>query len=294
MILADAQAANRTRTAVVVGTRILVGIDGSPESLDAARQAARLLEGGGTLTLMAAYDVPPPTLLGGRRGGIPIDVDVDLMREQAERAVHAASAEIGDSSRVDVRVVHGSARHALFREAEREHATLIAVGSHGRGRMAGIALGSTATALAHNAPCSVLVARAKPIPPTQITVGVDGSRQSLLATEVALDLATRLGGVARAVVAIGDPRVDVEGLRHRLEALPVDAGRATTIPIQWRDELPVEALVAASTEAGLLVVGGRGLHGLAALRSVSERVAHRARCSVLIVRDAAWGSSSRR
>ena len=38
----------------------------------------------------------------------------------------------------------------------------------------------------------------------------------------------------------------------------------------------------------LVVVGSRGLHGLAALGSVSERVAHSAACSTLVVREPAW------
>jgi nucleotide-binding universal stress UspA family protein len=42
--------------------------------------------------------------------------------------------------------------------------------------------------------------------------------------------------------------------------------------------------VASETETGLVVMGGRGQTGLAALGSVSERVSHRAPCSVLIVR----------
>jgi nucleotide-binding universal stress UspA family protein len=50
------------------------------------------------------------------------------------------------------------------------------------------------------------------------------------------------------------------------------------------DEPPVDALVAAAADADLLVVGSRGLHGLHALGSVSERVAHRAGCSALVVR----------
>ena len=49
---------------------------------------------------------------------------------------------------------------------------------------------------------------------------------------------------------------------------------------------PATALVAAAADADLLVVGSRGLHGFNALGSVSERVAHNARCSVLIVRNA--------
>ena len=46
---------------------------------------------------------------------------------------------------------------------------------------------------------------------------------------------------------------------------------------------PVHAL--SDADADLVVVGSRGLHGLRALGSVSERVAHRARASVLVVRE---------
>jgi nucleotide-binding universal stress UspA family protein len=49
-------------------------------------------------------------------------------------------------------------------------------------------------------------------------------------------------------------------------------------------EEPVPVLTAASADADLLVVGSRGLRGVRALGSVSERVAHRAACSTLIVR----------
>jgi nucleotide-binding universal stress UspA family protein len=45
-----------------------------------------------------------------------------------------------------------------------------------------------------------------------------------------------------------------------------------------------DALVAASADADLVVLGSRGLHGIKSLGSVSERVAHQAASSVLIVR----------
>jgi nucleotide-binding universal stress UspA family protein len=48
---------------------------------------------------------------------------------------------------------------------------------------------------------------------------------------------------------------------------------------------PVQALVSAAADADLVVVGSRGLHGLKAIGSVSERVAHEARCSTLVVRE---------
>jgi nucleotide-binding universal stress UspA family protein len=44
-------------------------------------------------------------------------------------------------------------------------------------------------------------------------------------------------------------------------------------------------------DADILVVGSRGLHGLKSLGSISERVAHQAACSVLVV-HAGSGSSS--
>ena len=51
---------------------------------------------------------------------------------------------------------------------------------------------------------------------------------------------------------------------------------------------PSGRLVGASGIVDLVVVGSRGLHGLKALGSVSERVAHQAKCSVLVVREAPW------
>lgn len=51
------------------------------------------------------------------------------------------------------------------------------------------------------------------------------------------------------------------------------------------DDDPASVLTAAGADADLLVLGSRGLHGLRALGSVSERVAHRAACSTLIVRE---------
>ena len=45
--------------------------------------------------------------------------------------------------------------------------------------------------------------------------------------------------------------------------------------------------MAAAADGDLLVVGSRRLHGMKALGSVSERVAHRAPCSTLIVRERA-------
>jgi hypothetical protein len=57
---------------------------------------------------------------------------------------------------------------------------------------------------------------------------------------------------------------------------------------RFTDTYPVRAFVEAATPEDLIVVGSRGLHGPRALGSVSERVAHRAPCSVLVVRPTNW------
>jgi nucleotide-binding universal stress UspA family protein len=59
------------------------------------------------------------------------------------------------------------------------------------------------------------------------------------------------------------------------------------LELRRAEEHPVPALVAASQEADLLVVASRGLRGVRALGSVSERVAHQAHCSLLVYRPPA-------
>lgn len=254
-----------------VFSRILVGIDGSEESREAARQAAIVAEG--ELTLLAAYDLAAG-LVGGTGIGVPAYYDDDAQRKSAQAALARAREEIPAASATG-KIVRGAAWDALIREAERERDTLIAVGSHGAGRLAGIVMGSVATEVIHKAPCSVLVARKGSDPfPSRIVVGVDGSPESTTAYEVARRLAARFTADLWPLVVHGGKGVDTQVVDQvvgsRREDLVDD---------------PVPALVAAAADAELLVVGSRGLHGLKSLGSVSEQVAHRARSSVLIVRD---------
>jgi nucleotide-binding universal stress UspA family protein len=249
--------------------RVVVGVDGSALSLEAARQAAALLAADGRLTILGAWTLQPPTIVSEV---VAYGEDADAIEQLAEHAVTRA----GDSLSVPTttKVVCGLAWQELIRQATRDEAGLIAVGSHGRGRLHGILMGSTATELVHKAPCSVLIARpASGGVPRKIVVGVDGSPQSAGACAVATDLAERFGSELWPVVAHGGKGVD----------------KASAIEIvgRWHEDLPddpVHALVAASADADLVVVGSRGLHGLRALGSVSERVAHEARCSTLVVR----------
>jgi nucleotide-binding universal stress UspA family protein len=259
-----------------VFSRVLVGIDGSEESREAARQAAILVDG--ELTLLASYDVAP-AIVGGTGTHVPAYLDEDLQREAATASLRRARNDVATASPTG-KIVRGRAATALISEVEREQDTLLVVGSHGLGRLAGFVIGSTATEIIHKAPCSVLVARKGSTGdgfPNKVVVGVDGSPESAAAYAVARRLLARFNAELSTVVAAGGKSVD-----RRLVDLIIDG------PREESPDEPLAALVAAAADADLLVVGSRGLHGLKALGSVSERVAHQARSSVLVVRDPAW------
>ena len=241
--------ATTERTAVF--DRVLVGIDGSDASREAARQAAILREPDGHLALVAVWDTAP--VLGGTGTRVPPYLDEDVQRERAEGSLEAARAAVAGLDDATAVAVRGTSWEELLREAERGRHTLVAVGSRGAGRLRGILAGSTATALVHRARCSVLVARPAPDGfPRRVVVGLDGSAGAAAASAAAQRLVERFG----------------------CDLLPVENAPD-----------PIRMLVAAAADADLIVVGSRGLTGVRALGSVAERVSHGAHCSTLVVRD---------
>lgn len=247
--------------------RILVGVDGTPESLDACRQAATLAEPQTAIEAAVSLLFPPET---ARALGVQ-DV-FDRLEHTAGSALAAAAGILGPNA--ELRRLQGFTVDALLEEARRIQATLLAIGTHGHTRIEEMVFGGVMGELLHRSPCAVLVAR--PVPdlttfPREIVVGIDGSDGAERAFAVAGRLATRRHSTLRSVVALGGKRVNLARVvrRHRR--------------VQELTAAPVPALVEAATCADLLVVGSRGLHGVRALGSVSERVAHEAGCSVLVV-----------
>ncbi len=265
-------AANRPHSTVSpvasIFERIVCGVDETPASLEAVRRATRLRAPGGTLHLIGAV-----YLAGAVAAGWAATRVSGKLESEAREALDRASELAGED--VSSRLVNGPVEKSILAELERERATLVAVGTHGRRRAAGILLGGVATTVLHEARCSVLIARRTPKPelfPQSVVVGVDGSPASLDAAAVGSEIRDRFGATLRVSVAAGGKPVDTD----RLAAADLD--------LDWDDGEPVDALVAASADADLLVIGSRGLHGLSSLGSVSERVAHQAHCSVLVVR----------
>jgi nucleotide-binding universal stress UspA family protein len=253
--------------------RVLCFVDGSPDGLEALRQAAALRAPGGEL-----IGVVPLDLGLAAEAGFEATHAAAQLEEEAEQARDDAAAALEGIPSAEVKIVSGRPGAALRAVAEHRRADLLAIGRHGSSRRRGLIAGSLVTEMIHEAPCPVLVTRApaegEPWVPHTLTVGIDGSDCSLDALGVARALGERLGARVRLLAATGGKRIDADEL-GRLGDVELDERR------------PVDALVAASEGSDLVVVGCRGLHGLASLGSVSERVAHRAVNSVLVVRGGA-------
>ena len=256
---------------VDVFTRIVCGVDRSEASLEAARQALRLASPSSQLVLVAISE----TRLAVHAGMLAAQAADDISAD-ARAALEDARAVAPEAT---TRLVGGRPDEMLLTVAKEEAATLIAVGSHGHGRGAGLVIGSVATRMLHDAPCSVLVARAPEAPgsfPRSIVAGVDGSPSSLRAASVAASLGERLGVPITLLCATGS-KADFNADRLG------DSGLDFVVS----DAKPLPALLEAAADADVIVVGSRGQRGVRALGSISERVAHGALTSVLVVREPA-------
>jgi nucleotide-binding universal stress UspA family protein len=245
---------------------VLCGVNGGPRATEAVHQASRVAAPDGLLILVSVIDSWNPL---AQQGAASRALD-------AERALAEARRAVGRGMRHNTYVRKGWTPDVLLDDARAAAADLIAVGMHDAGRSRGIAGSSVATRVLHKANASVLLARCgDSARPPRIIVGIDGSEEAAWALDVAADVGDRLGAEVIPIAASGGD-LDLAAVQAKAigSATPVVDSRA-----------PVEALVAACALGDLLVVGSRGLSGLRRLGSVSERVAHEAQCSVLVVRS---------
>lgn len=281
---------------------VVVGVDGSPPSLVAAEHAARAaVQRSRPLHLVHGYLHP----LGYGVPANPYDLGLPAPTEDAQKMLEQAAADLvgrWPGLAVEVRQVAGGPGATLVEESRR--AELVVVGSRGLGGFAGLLLGSVGTQVASHAHCPVLVVRPaeEPIPAAgPVLVGVDGSEPAELAVGQAADEATRRGtGLVLAHVRPpdGERRVpdDVAQKRAAAEsAEPLATGAAAVrgshpgLPVEervLRAAKPEQALIDASGDAALVVVGSRGRGGFAGmlLGSVSQALVQHARCPVLVAR----------
>jgi len=259
--------------------RIVCGIDGSRSSAVAAEQAIALSGPGTALVFVCVREA--------RGAGATRQATVSTERaDTALEGAVGAARDAGVDAAAEILPGHDP-RSALLDEASRSD--LLVVASHGGSRAGGIALGSTASAAVHRAHVPVLVARRPPEGiafPERIIVATDGSPDA----ERAVELTARIGkwhGASVYLLSV-DPGPHGEPSRIAVDAVDVTAalGREPTVLRASGDADERILEMVASQRAALLAVGSRGLTGVRALGSVSEQVAHRAPCSVLVARPA--------
>jgi nucleotide-binding universal stress UspA family protein len=134
--------------------KIVVGVDGSPSSVQALRWAARQAElTGAELHAVTAWHMPTTY------GWIPPVADIDWVGNARACLGDAIRDALEDTRAGHVRrhVVEGSPVRALLSVAA--DADLLVVGSRGHGEFAGMLLGSVAQHVVAHGPCPVLVVR---------------------------------------------------------------------------------------------------------------------------------------
>ena len=255
-------------TGAEVFARVLAGVDGSTAGREAALQASRLVAPWGALELVTAVYLVEAGLQGWSEERIEATLELE-----GGPALSKAAALVGP--RATLRLLNGPSKAALLEEAARFDATLVALGTHGHSRLSEFVIGGVAGPFLHESPCSVLIARTPAAPtrfPRTIVAGIDGSQDSVTALRAGEHLSRRFDVPLRVILA---RRGDID----------VAAAQRAAPSVELVDGSAVSTLLEASESTDLVVVGSRGLHGLRTLGSVSERVAHKAASSVLVVRE---------
>ena len=283
---------------------VVVGVDGSDPAIGAVRWAAEEAERTqAPLRLVAAVPWAYGTLIGAPQTGQEHRREFALRAARADldvAAQQAARTLLPD--RIDTELRGGSANDVLHDESGR--ASMLVVGTRGRGGFTGLLAGSTAVTAAARARCPVTVVRGTATPHGPVVAGVDRSPDGDAALGHAFEQASVRGVSLTAVHAwredVRDPYVvpliDWEAVERDEQKTLDDAVAAwsskfpgvTVRPVVLRDRA-AGALVDESAGAQLVVVGSRGHGGLAGmlLGSVGRALVQHAECPVTVVRTAA-------
>lgn len=131
---------------------IVVGVDGSPESVKATAWAAEQARAtGGTLELLIVWARPMSY-------GLPLVVGGYNPEQEAREVVEKAASGIDlPASRLHTSVVNGAPASELVEHSKA--VDLLVVGSRGHGGFSELLLGSVSDHCVHHASCPVVVVR---------------------------------------------------------------------------------------------------------------------------------------
>lgn len=138
--------------------KVLVATDFSEHSAKAIRYGTELVSNfGGELHVL--HVVEPTPIMYGEGGGYftpetAAELEASALKQMTDLAVNA-----GDGVKVVRKVVQGHPFVEIVRYAKDEKIDLMVVGTHGRGAISHMLLGSVADKVVRKAPCPVLVVR---------------------------------------------------------------------------------------------------------------------------------------
>lgn len=275
---------------------VTVGTDGSPSAARAVGWAAdEAVRRRLPLRIVHVVDIPDHLLMTAAPGVYESFVSAgEALVSEAEKLARDRHPDLTVTTRLE----RGPVPQALREQAD--EASMLVLGHRGLGGFASLLLGSTGLRMVGFTPGPVVIVRGEPSEHGEVVAGVDLFTDSEETLAFAFDEACLRGARLRVIyafqpaerlVAAGDlgDLSEVEEDRHaQLEELlarwrerhPSVQATAETVR-----EHPVSALVRASEQADLLVVGALG-HGIlkgAFLGSVSHGVVHHAHCPVAVV-----------
>lgn len=268
---------------------VVVGVDGSEESLAAADWAAREAAArGAPLRLVHALE--------WRTSNLQFSPGVSAQREWAQSRVEEARQELAEvRPGLEVRVEEADELPAKVLLDAAGEAQLLVLGSRGLGGFEGRLLGSVSLAVIAHAAVPVALVRAQDREdggPVVVGVGQDGSCEPLLdfafAAAAAREAVLRVVHVRRHEAAIGDEGEEGEAGDGFLAGLPAPwRQRWPGVEVEeWSTVGPAaQRLVEAAGDAQLLVVG-RHVHRPALgahIGPVTHAAVHHVRCPVAVV-----------
>lgn len=138
--------------------QVVVGVDGSEQSIRAARVGAGIARVHGS-PLHIVTVVRPPEGWWGVVGSPPPAEALSASLERAQRAVLDSTLAAFDATDLDVIATEeiGDPAVALSDYCEAVGAGLLVVGRRGAGMVERLVLGSVADRLAHHAPCALMI-----------------------------------------------------------------------------------------------------------------------------------------
>jgi nucleotide-binding universal stress UspA family protein len=138
---------------------VLFAYDGSTQSREAIRQAARQLRNGRRAIVLTVWEPMSALPFAGAPGVVPVGLEEAVEREA--RKVADEGAKLARASGFDAQPIAERGDpiwQRIVDSAEEHDASVVAMGSHGRSGLALMVLGSVAAAVARHTERPVLIA----------------------------------------------------------------------------------------------------------------------------------------